>query len=337
MLRGIDFYRKTLKLQRRYACGRAVDNSIQTNGTLINEDWCRFFRDNGFLVGVSIDGPESVHDRLRKNRAGAPTFRRVMRGIELLEYYGVQWNAMATVNSANVTAPEEFYDFFKSIGCRYLQFTPVVERSVKLRDGRERLASPSDRDAMPIQDSTTQVAISPDAITQVSITPDSITPKQWGDFLCRVFDRWWPSDVGKQFVQIFDATLANWMGQPPGICTMARECGHAGVLEHNGDLYSCDHFVFPEYRLGNIWENTLVEMMYSPRQLRFGKAKSSSLPRQCRECEFLFACNGECPKNRFILTEDGEYGLNYLCKGYRRFFAHSAPAMIQMRDCLLRG
>ncbi len=347
MLRGLDFYRKALKLQRRYAGGRAVDNSIQTNGTLINDDWCRFFRDNGFLVGVSIDGPEAVHDRLRKNRAGAPTFRRVMRGIELLDRYGVQWNAMATVNSANVTAPEEFYDFFKSIGCRYLQFTPVVERAIKLQDGRERLASPSDRAAMPAPDSITPTGISPNPMTPAGISPnpmtptgitqDSITPEQWGDFLCRVFDRWWPSDVGKQFVQIFDATLANWMGQPPGICTMARECGHAGVLEHNGDLYSCDHFVFPEYRLGNIWENTLVEMMYSPRQQHFGTAKSSSLPRQCRECEFLFACNGECPKNRFALTEDGEAGLNWLCGGYRRFFAHSAPAMTRMRDCLLRG
>ena len=317
MLRGLDFYRKALKLQKRYACGRAVDNSIQTNGTLISEDWCRFFRDNGFLVGVSIDGPEAVHDRFRKNRAGAPTFRRVMRGIELLDRYGVQWNAMATINAANVTAPEEFYDFFKRIGCRYLQFTPVVERTVRLPDGRERLAAPSERDA--------------------DMTPDSITPEQWGDFLCRVFDRWWPSDVGRQFVQIFDATLANWMGQPPGICTLARECGHAGVLEHNGDLYSCDHFVFPEYRLGNIADKTLVEMMYSPRQLRFGTAKYTSLPSRCRECEFLFACNGECPKNRFAVTEDGEPGLNYLCTGYRRFFGHSAPAMIRMRDRLTKN
>ncbi len=317
MLRGLEFYRKVLRLQKRYACGRAVDNSIQTNGTLIDEDWCRFFKDNGFLVGVSIDGPEAVHDRFRRNRAGAPTFRRVMRGIELLDRYGVQWNAMATVNAANVTAPEEFYDFFKGIGCRYLQFTPVVERIMTLPDGGSRLAAPSDREGV--------------------MSPDSISPEQWGSFLCGVFDRWWPGDVGRQFVQIFDATLANWAGRPPGVCVLARECGHAGVLEHNGDLYSCDHFVFPEYRLGNIADKTLVEMMYGPVQQRFGTAKFTSLPRRCRECRFLFACNGECPKNRFAVTEDGEPGLNYLCAGYRRFFEHSAPAMIQMRDYLTRN
>ena len=316
MLRGLEFYRKALRLEKKYAFGRAVDNSIQTNGTLITEEWCRFFKDNGFLVGVSIDGPEPLHDRFRRNRAGAPSFRRVMRGIELLDRYGVQWNAMATVNSENVTHPTEFYDFFKSIGCRYVQFTPVVERFRTLPDGRRCLATPADTDAV--------------------LTDFSITPDQWGDFLCSVFDRWWNGgDVGKQFIQIFDATLAGWMGQPPGLCTFARECGHAGVLEHNGDLYSCDHFVFPEYRLGNLAEKSLVEMMYSREQQNFGAAKYTSLPRQCRECKFLFACNGECPKNRFATADDGERGLNYLCRGYRRFFEHSAPAMMRMRDSIL--
>ncbi len=314
LLRGADFYRKALKLQKKYAGGRAVDNSIQTNGTLINEEWCRLFKDNGFLVGVSIDGPGDIHDHFRQNRAGSPSFDRVMRGIELLNRYGVEWNAMATVNSRNASHPVEFYEFFKKIGCRYIQFTPVVERFKKV-DGRLVLAAPSDTDA--------------------ALAGFSVTPEQWGDFLCGIFNLWWPGDVGKQFIQIFDSTLANWMGRPPGVCTLARECGHAGVLEHNGDVYSCDHFVFPDHLLGNIREKTLGEMMYSPRQQKFGMAKYADLPRQCRECEFLFLCNGECPKNRFALTKDGGRNLNYLCEGYRRFFRHSAPAMRTMMNRIL--
>lgn len=300
-LRNLDFFRKAMELQRRYAGGRRVENSLQTNGTLLTDEWCRFLRDNGWLVGVSIDGPEEFHDEYRRTRDGRPTFHKVMRGIKLLNQYGVDWNAMAVVNDYNADYPEEFYRFFKEIGCPYIQFTPVVERlspSGALLSGGQQGGEP---------------------------TALSVTPEQWGEFLCRIFDIWVKEDVGKIFIQLFDATLANYMGVMPGVCTMAAECGHAAVMEHNGDVYSCDHFVFPEYKLGNIHTSTPTEMIYSERQRAFGRVKSDGLPGQCRSCRFLRLCHGECPRNRFMTTADGEPGLNYLCDGYRRFFAHTEP------------
>ena len=306
LLRPIAFYEKAIALQRRYGLGRNIDNAIQTNGTLIDERWAQFFADNGWLVGVSIDGPEAFHDEYRRSRQGEGSFARVMRGIEILNRYGVQWNAMAVVNNDNGSRPLEFYRFFKSIGCHYLQFTPVVERALGHADGRN-LAAP-DEESM--------------AVTAFSVGAD-----QWGDFLCAVFDEWVRTDVGDYFVQLFDATLANWVGVAPGICSMAPTCGQVGVMEYNGDVYSCDHFVFPEYRLGNIRDESLYALMHSDRQRAFGAAKRETLPRQCRECEYLFACNGECPKNRFSVTADGDSGLNYLCRGYKKFFHHVAPYM----------
>lgn len=313
LMRPIAYYKKVIALQREYGRGRHIENCIQTNGTLINEDWCRLFRENHWLVGLSVDGPKEFHDEYRRTRQGRPTFAKVMRAIEMLNRYGVEWNAMAVVNDFNADYPLEFYRFFKSIGCHYIQFTPIVERRV---DGR--LAS-------VLEDRTEEV------------TEMSVTAEQWGDFLCAVFDEWVRADVGEYFVQIFDSTLANWVGQQPGVCTLAETCGHAGVMEWNGDVYQCDHFVFPEYRLGNIRERSLTEMMYSEKQLRFGADKRDGLPGQCRECEYLFACNGECPKNRFIKTERGERGLNYLCRGYRKFFSHVAPYMDFMKGELLAG
>lgn len=313
LMRPIAYYKKVIALQREYGRGRHIENCIQTNGTLINEDWCRLFRENHWLVGLSVDGPKEFHDEYRRTRQGRPTFAKVMRAIEMLNRYGVEWNAMAVVNDFNADYPLEFYRFFKSIGCHYIQFTPIVERRV---DGR--LAS-------VLEDRTEEV------------TEMSVTAEQWGDFLCAVFDEWVRADVGEYFVQIFDSTLANWVGQQPGVCTLAKTCGHAGVMEWNGDVYQCDHFVFPEYRLGNIRERSLTEMMYSEKQLRFGADKRDGLPGQCRECEYLFACNGECPKNRFIKTERGERGLNYLCRGYRKFFSHVAPYMDFMKGELLAG
>ena len=313
LMRPIAYYKKVIALQREYGRGRHIENCIQTNGTLINEDWCRLFRENHWLVGLSVDGPKEFHDEYRRTRQGRPTFAKVMRAIEMLNRYGVEWNAMAVVNDFNADYPLEFYRFFKSIGCHYIQFTPIVERRV---DGR--LAS-------ALEDRTEEV------------TEMSVTAEQWGDFLCAVFDEWVRADVGEYFVQIFDSTLANWVGQQPGVCTLAETCGHAGVMEWNGDVYQCDHFVFPEYRLGNIRERSLTEMMYSEKQLRFGADKRDGLPGQCRECEYLFACNGECPKNRFIKTERGERGLNYLCRGYRKFFSHVAPYMDFMKGELLAG
>ena len=313
MLRPVEFYEKVISLQQRYAAGHRIVNCLQTNGTLITEQWCRFLRRNDWLVGVSIDGPEDFHDEYRHAASdGRGTFQRVMRGIRLLQRHGVEWNAMAVVNDYNVDYPEEFYDFFKSIGCQYIQFTPIVERT--RADGRLATAGDS-----------------------AELTPHSVTPEKWGEFLCRVFDRWVREDVGKIFVQIFDATLARWVGQQPGVCTMSDVCGHAGVIDFNGDVYSCDHFVFPGYKLGNIHERTVIEMMSDPRQHQFGQAKRGSLPRQCRECRFTMICNGECPKNRFAVTADGEPGLNYLCRGYHRFFTHVAPAMDFMAAELKAG
>lgn len=316
LLRDRSYYEKIMILERRYARGIRVDNAIQTNGTLLDDDWCRFFRDNGWLVGLSVDGPEGLHDRYRRTAGGGPSFAAVMRAIETLDRNAVDWNALAVVNVYNARHPDRFYDFFRSVGCHYIQFTPVVERLVRHADGRH-LASVAD--------------------TSAPLADFSVTPGLWGDFLCRVFDRWVRADVGTYFVQIFDATLANWVGVPPGVCSLGSYCGHAGVVEHNGDIYSCDHFVFPEYRLGNILDRPLLDMMYSGRQRDFGAVKRGALPRQCRECRYTDICNGECPRNRFVLSADGQPGLNYLCEGYYRFFSHSEPYMRFMRDELLAG
>lgn len=315
LMRPLAFYQKAMELQRKYAHGRMIDNCIQTNGTLLTDEWCRFFHDNHWLVGVSIDGPQKYHDAYRKNRQGLPSFTQVMKGIELLNKYDVEWNAMAVVNRLNADAPLEFYHFFKQIECHYIQFAPIVERIARHADGRHLAAV--------------------DESSEEGLAEFSVLPRQWGDFLCTLFDEWVRKDVGKYFVQLFDATLANWVGEQPGVCTLAPTCGQAGVMEFNGDVYSCDHFVFPQYKLGNIYSKSLVEMMYSERQMRFGQAKRTALPTQCVECPYLFACNGECPKNRFCMTKDGESGLNYLCKGYYQFFSHVAPYMDFMKGELL--
>ncbi len=312
LMRPLSFYKKVIELQKKYGGGLVIDNSIQTNGTLLTDEWCRFFKDNNWLVGVSVDGPQEFHDEYRRNNIGAPSFHKVMRGINLLKKHGVEWNALAVVNDFNADYPLDFYHFFKEIECRYIQFTPIVERIIPHTDGRT-LASPMDAHDAPLADF-------------------SVSPAQWGEFLCTIFDEWVKNDVGQYFIQLFDSTLANWAGVQPGVCTMARTCGHAGVMEFNGDVYSCDHFVFPEYKLGNIREKTLVEMMYSDRQQKFGTDKYDSLPGQCRRCKYLFACTGECPKNRFTVTADGEPGLNYLCEGYYRFFEHVAPYMDFMKN-----
>ena len=305
-MRPLDFYRKAVELQRRYAGGRLIANCLQTNATLLTDEWCRFLKENDWLVGVSIDGPQRFHDEYRRSRAGKPSFLNVMRGIQMLQRHGVEWNALAVVNDYNADYPVEFYRFFKNIGCRFIQFTPVVERIA----ANDMLA---------------------DVATAGEMAPFSVTPEQWGSFLIGVFDEWVKEDVGKVFVQIFDATLANWVGQQPGVCTLAEQCGHAAAMEWNGDVYSCDHFVFPAYKLGNIHDKHLIEMMGSDRQLAFGAAKRDSLPSQCNACEWKFACHGECPRNRFAVTASGEPGLNYLCEGYRRFFSHVAPYMDFMK------
>lgn len=308
LIRPLSFYKKALELQKIYGKGRRVLNCLQTNGTLLTEEWCRFLKENNWLVGLSIDGPQEFHDEYRRSRDGKPSFIRVMRAVQMLNAHGVEWNAMAVINDYNADHPEEFYNFFKSINCRYIQFAPIVERLTDTDD----IAAPIERG---------------------KLADFSVSPEQWGEFLCRLFDIWVKQDVGKVFIQIFDSTLANWYGTPPGVCSLDKECGHAAVMEYNGNVYCCDHFVFPEYYLGNIRNLTFIEMMTSQKQLAFGAAKRSTLAKRCRECKWLFACNGECPKNRIARTEAGE-PINYLCEGYRRFFAHVAPAMNFMRDQL---
>ena len=300
LLRPLSFYERALELQRKYARGRHIDNCLQTNGTLLNDEWCRFLADNHFLVGISIDGPQSLPSapsRRRGNFRGV-SWHDVMRGIGLLQRHGVEWNAMATVTAVNVEYPVEFYEFFRQIGCEFLQFTPIVE---------------------------------PDK-------PDcSITADQWGRFLCGVYDEWVRRDVGRMFVQLFDATLANWCGEPPGVCSMSPTCGQAAVIEADGTVYACDHFVRPEYRLGNIRREPLAGLLYGERQRAFACQKQTTLGRQCRECRWLFACHGECPKNRLLADCYGQPGLNWLCTGYRQFFAHVAADMELMKGELEAG
>lgn len=315
LLRSIDFYRKALSLQQKYAGGRRIDNVIQTNGTLLTDEWCEFFAQKHWLVGISIDGPQPDHDHYRLTAAGKPSWKKVMQGIKLLKKHGVEWNAMAVVNTYNANHPLEFYRFFKENGCQFLQFTPIVERQTRHEDGRT-LASLADKD-------------------EISLSEASVAPEQWGYFLCAIFDEWVRKDVGKIFVEIFDCTLANWMGISPGICAYSKECGHAGVMEHNGDVYSCDHFVFPEYKLGNIRDHSLIDMLYGEQQQEFSRLKHSSLPRQCKECDMEFACHGECPKNRFMKDKYGDSGLNYLCPGYYHYYQHVAPYMDYMKQELM--
>jgi uncharacterized protein len=300
LMRGMAFYKRALALQKQYGARLHIENCLQTNGTLLTDEWCRFFKDNGFLIGISIDGTQHCHDHYRTTRTGSPTFDKVMRGIECLKKHDVAFNAMAVVNNYNAGYPVEFYNFFKSIDCHYIQFSPIVE-TVNGKPAEWNVGA-----------------------------------HQWGDFLIALFDEWIKRDVGYYFVQIFDATLANWVGEKPGICTLAPTCGHAGIMEFNGDVYSCDHFVYSPYKLGNIYTQTLTGMMYSEQQLAFGSDKYNKLPARCKDCKYLFACNGECPKNRIIKTDRQEC-LNYLCEGYYRFFDHVAPYMDELTRVYLQS
>ena len=317
LMRPMSFYKRALELQRLYGKGRRIDNAIQTNGTLLTDEWCAFFRENNFLVGVSLDGPEEFHNEYRRAAGDKPSFKKVMNGVKLLNKHGVEWNALAVVNDFNADYPLDFYRFFKDIKCRYIQFSPIVERIVH---------RPSDA-----------LTLAPGMWEGGQLTDFSVTPEQWGNFLCTIFDEWVSHDVGQYFVQLFEATLANWVGVQPGICTLSATCGHAGVMEFNGDVYACDHFVYPEYRLGNIQEKTITELMYSEKQAEFARYKSASLPQQCRECRYKFACNGECPKNRFVRDKYGNPGLNYLCRGFYKYFHHVAPYMDFMKKELALG
>ena len=317
-LLGVDFFRRAVALQQKYANGRKITNAMQTNGALLDDDWCRFLRDNRFLVGLSIDGPRRVHNHYRVDKQGGPTFDLALRGMELLKRHQVEFNTLTVVNRANARDPLEVYRFLRRQGSGFMQFIPLVER-----------VGPGQTLAPPPQ--------SPENRPEDLVTPWSVEPNQWGEFLCAIFDEWIRHDVGRVFVQSFEVHLAVWMGMPASLCVFAETCGAALALEHNGDLYSCDHYVYPEFKVGNILEQPIDQLVNSPRQIKFGRDKADTLPQYCRRCSVRFACNGECPKHRFLTTPDGEPGLNYLCAGYKRFFTHIDPYLRKLADLVRSG
>ena len=312
LLMGLDFYRKAIQLQKKYASGKRIRNALQTNATLVTAEWAAFFRENGFLIGVSLDGPKDVHDCYRAGKGGGSTSERVVKGIAELYKAGVDYNIMATVNRKSEGRGLEIYQFLKGAGTRFIQFMPVLEH---VKGGR--IVSPDEEGSQ--------------------IAPWSVSAEGFGRFLCDIFDYWVRHDVGSVFINQFDSTLAMWCGEQPGTCTFAQTCGGNSVIEHNGDLYPCDHFVYEDYRIGNVLETDLRTLMASEKQIRFGIDKRNGLPKKCVTCRWYFACHGECPKHRFNRTDSGEPGLNALCDGYSMFFSHVAPYMERMKQLLSEG
>ena len=308
-LLGVDYFKKVIDLQKKYANGKKIENAFQTNGILLDDAWCEFFTQNEFLIGLSIDGPGELHDFYRMNKGGKPTFNQVMQGLNLMNKHNVKFNALTVVNNKNAQQPLDVYHFLKEYGSGFIQFIPIVERIA---------SSKTDNDLSLILPSFEGDSL---------IADWSVEPQQFGNFLITIFDEWVRKDVGKQFIQMFDVALESWVGLQQSLCLFNETCGHAMALEHNGDLYSCDHFVFPENRLGNIMNQPLRSLVTSQQQVRFGTDKQDTLPDYCRKCEVVFACNGECPKNRFTTSPTGEPGLNYLCQGYKMFFKHIDPYM----------
>ncbi len=318
---GVDYFRRVVELQAKYAGGKKISNSIQTNGTLLNDEWGAFLRQHDFLVGLSIDGPRALHDAYRVDKRQKPTFDLVMRGLRVLKKHAVAFNTLTVVNRKNSKQPLEVYTFLKEIGSGFIQFIPLVER--RPDDAARALAL--------------DLAVPPEPgehAPDVPVTHWSVEAETYGEFLCAIFDEWVKKDVGTVFVQLFDVALGNWMGLGGALCVFSETCGRALALEHNGDLYSCDHYVYPKYKLGNLMNRSLGDMVDSAQQRKFGQDKKDSLPRYCRECPVRFACHGECPKHRFIKTPDGEPGLNYLCAGYKRFFTHIDRHMKLMANLL---
>ena len=327
-LMGLDFFKRSIEYVEKYRKrGQPIQYTIQTNGTLLDNAWCAFFKEHKFLVGLSMDGPKEMHDAYRVNKGGAGSFDQVMGGWEMLNRHGVDVNILCTIHAANADHPLEVYRFFRDrLLTKYMQFIPIVERTTAdflalanlgwgERPGADR----------PLYTQNGSL-----------VTDRSVGAEQFGRFLIAIFDEWVRRDVGDVFVQTFDVALGSWLGQH-NLCIFSPTCGSAMALEHNGDLYSCDHYVEPEYRLGNILQTPMSELVASEKQRTFGLDKLNSLPRYCRECDVRFACHGECPRNRFITTPDGEAGLNYLCAGYKQFFHHIDPAMKTMADLLRRG
>lgn len=311
LIAGIEFYRKAIELQRKYGGDKNIENTLQTNGVLVSDDWCRFFVENNFLIGISIDGPRHIHDAYRRDKGGNPTFDRVMGAIEKFNRFGVEFNTLSVVNNYSEGRGAEVYNFLKMLGTDFMQFLPAVEHVKYMGDNMRPVIVPPN--------------------TQGSVlSPWSVSSGEFGNFLNDIFDIWVMSDVGQYYVQIFDAALAQWMGVPTSLCSFAESCGDALVVEHNGDVYSCDHYVYPQYKLGNLKRETIRELYLSKKQFDFGVSKHISLPNECLRCKCYFACRGECPKHRFEISEDGEMNKNSLCEGYKRFFKHIAPYMEYM-------
>ncbi len=306
-LMGLDFFKRAISLQKKYSPpGMRIENALQTNGTTLDDEWCAFFREHNFLIGISIDGPAQLHNAMRKDRGGADTFEKVITGLNSLKEHQIDFNVLTCVSAENINHPLEVYRFLRDeIEAKFIQFIPIVERANRKGEQRGN-----------------------------AVTKRSVTGHKYGDFLIDIFDEWIRQDVGKTFVQIFDVALAKWVGQPGGLCIFDETCGMGMALEHNGDLYSCDHYVEPKHRLGDIGHSRLIELVAQHKQRTFGQDKKTTLPTCCLDCEVRFACNGGCPKNRIRHTPDGEFGLNYLCEGYRAFFKHIDPAMQIMRDLL---
>jgi uncharacterized protein len=303
-LLGVDYFRKVIELQKKYSNGKIIYNTFQTNGVLLNDEWGIFFNENNFLVGLSIDGPKEIHNKYRVYKGGQNSFDDVMRGITFLKKHNVEFNTLTCVQKDNSNKPLEVYNFLKEIGSGFIQFIPIVERnSLSASENELKLIAPKYKG-------------------KAEVTEWSVDPLQYGKFLSAIFDEWVKKDVGKIFVQIFDISLESWIGQLQSLCVFRETCGRALALEFNGDLYSCDHYVYNENKLGNILTNNLDNMVDSDQQIKFGFDKKFNLPKYCMECDYLFACNGECPKHRFIKTPGGEDGLNYLCAGYKYYFNH---------------
>ena len=315
LLNGTGFYRKAMEFQKEFAGGKRISNTIQTNATLVDPEWCRFFKENGFLVGVSLDGPQDIHDAFRRDKQGRPTWSRVMDSVKMLQDYGVEFNTLSVVNSKCEGRGKEIYSFFKSIGSHYMQFLPAVEHVVDEPDWhRPLIVSPQTEGAR--------------------LAPWSIGATAYGEFLIDIFKEWVVSDVGDYYVQMFDATLAQYCRVQPGVCSMCETCGDCLVVEHNGDVYNCDHFVYPEYLLGNIREKPLAAIYDDSKRFRFGVGKRTTLPRECMKCRFYFACRGECPKHRFDRNARGE-ARNTLCPGLKDYFRFTQPYFEKMRDLLI--
>lgn len=323
-LLGVDFFRRVIQLQQPYAGMKNISNVLQTNGTLLNDDWCRFLRQNNFLVGLSLDGPEDIHDRYRCDRSGRGSFRRAFNGLHLLKKHGVQFNIMASVARETAREPLRVYDFFRQQGVEFIQFAPVVER---IPGSEERhlglqLAGPANVNTGALQP---------------TITPWTVVPEEYGDFLITIYDEWVRHDVGKTFVMNFEWALNAWVGNPSPVCIHARQCGQSLVIEHNGDVYGCDHYVYPQFYVGNVLVGPLADMVGAARELGIGAGKEHGLTDSCRECEVLAACQGGCPKHRFGTSRGGKNGQNYLCSGYKIFFLHIRKYLRVMGTLLENG